>query len=179
MEETDPGHRSSEPAPRAGRDPSLDTAPAAELPGSREFHRGGPCAQLAWEPSGPLLRAVSSLVLVLSLRKRFSGIVPTLATETPRAGTIPGLLTTASRGLACTCTRACAPSRFSRVQLVAALWTVAQQAPPSMGFSRQEYWSGLPCPPPGDLPNPGIEPWSLPLQVILNCLSHQGSPCST
>ena len=43
----------------------------------------------------------------------------------------------------------------------AALWTVARQAPPSTGFSRQEYWSGLPCPSPGDLPNPGIEPVSL------------------
>ena len=40
------------------------------------------------------------------------------------------------------------------------LWTVARQAPLSMGFSRQEYWSGLPYPPPGDLPNPGIEPES-------------------
>ena len=40
------------------------------------------------------------------------------------------------------------------------LWTVALQAPPSMGFSRQEYWSGLPCPPAGDLPNPGIKPGS-------------------
>ena len=37
-------------------------------------------------------------------------------------------------------------------------WTVAHQAPPSMEFSRQEYWSGLPGPSPGDLPNPGIEP---------------------
>ena len=37
-------------------------------------------------------------------------------------------------------------------------WTVAQQVPLSMGFSRQEYWSGLPCPSPGDLSNPGIEP---------------------
>ena len=52
-------------------------------------------------------------------------------------------------------------SRFSRVQLFATLRTVAQQAPLSMGFSMQEYWSGLPCPPPGDLPNPGIEPMSL------------------
>ena len=42
------------------------------------------------------------------------------------------------------------------------LWTVAHQAPLSMGFSRQEYWSGLPCSPPGDLPNTGIEPVSLP-----------------
>ena len=41
-----------------------------------------------------------------------------------------------------------------------ALWTVARQAPLSMGLSRQEYWSGLPFPPPGDLPNPGIEPSS-------------------
>ena len=40
-------------------------------------------------------------------------------------------------------------------------WTVAHQAPLSMGFSRQEYWSGVPCPPPGDLPDPGIEPASL------------------
>ena len=41
------------------------------------------------------------------------------------------------------------------------LWTVARQAPLSMGFSRQEYWSGLPFPPPGDLPDPGIKPESL------------------
>ena len=41
------------------------------------------------------------------------------------------------------------------------LWTVAHQAPLSMGFSRQKYWSGLPCSPPGDLPDPGIEPASL------------------
>ena len=40
-------------------------------------------------------------------------------------------------------------------------WTVAHQAPLSMDFSRQEYWSGLPCPPPGDLPDPGIKPLSL------------------
>ena len=40
-------------------------------------------------------------------------------------------------------------------------WTVACQAPLSMGFSRQEYWSGLPCPPPGDLSDPGTEPTSL------------------
>ena len=51
-------------------------------------------------------------------------------------------------------------SRFSRVRLLATPWTVAYQVPPSMGFSRQEYWSGLPFPSPGDLPDPGIEPWS-------------------
>ena len=44
-------------------------------------------------------------------------------------------------------------------------WTVARQAPLSMGFSRQEYWSGLPCPPPGDLPNPAIELRSSELQA--------------
>ena len=51
--------------------------------------------------------------------------------------------------------------RFSRVQLFVTVWAVALQAPLSMGFSRREYWSGLPCPSPGDLPNPGIEPASL------------------
>ena len=54
---------------------------------------------------------------------------------------------------------------FSCVQLFAILWTVACQAPPSMGFSRQEYWSGLPFPSPGDLPDPGIEPVSPALQI--------------
>ena len=50
---------------------------------------------------------------------------------------------------------------LNRVQLFVTLWTVAHQAPLSMGFSRQEYFSGLPCPPPGDLPDPGIEPASV------------------
>ena len=54
---------------------------------------------------------------------------------------------------------------LSHVRLFATLWTVAHQAPPSMGFSRQEYWSGLPFPSPGDLPNPGIEPQSPTLQA--------------
>ena len=49
---------------------------------------------------------------------------------------------------------------LSHVQLFVTPWTVAYQAPPSMEFSRQEYWSGLPFPSPGDLPNPGIEPRS-------------------
>ena len=55
----------------------------------------------------------------------------------------------------------CVLTCFSRVQLFAIPWTVAHHAPLSMGFSRQEYWSGLPCPTPGDLPDPGIEPRSL------------------
>ena len=53
------------------------------------------------------------------------------------------------------CTRA---QSFSHVRLFAPLWTVACQAPLSMGYPRQEYWSGLPFPPPGDLPDPGMEP---------------------
>ena len=53
---------------------------------------------------------------------------------------------------------------LSRVQLFATPWTVAHQVPPSMGFSRQEYWSGLPFPSPGDLPDPEIEPRSPALQ---------------
>ena len=55
-------------------------------------------------------------------------------------------------------------SRFSHVQLSGTPWTVACKAPLSMGFSRQEYWSGLPFPSPGYLPNPGIKPRSPTLQ---------------
>ena len=58
------------------------------------------------------------------------------------------------------CVRACVLSHFSHVWLLATIWTVARQAPLSMGFSRQEYWSVFPCPPPGDLPDPGMEPTS-------------------
>ena len=66
----------------------------------------------------------------------------------------------------CVCVLSC----FSRVRLFATLWTVAHQAPLSMVFSRQEYWSGLPFPPAGDLPYPGIEPASPALQAdILYC----------
>ena len=76
-------------------------------------------------------------------------------------------------------------SSFSRVRLFVTPWTVAHQAPLSMGFSRQGYWRGLPCPPPGDLPNPGTEPASLaspalaggflttsaPLEALLHSMS--------
>ena len=60
----------------------------------------------------------------------------------------------------------CMLSCFSCVQLFVTLWTIVCQAPLSMGFSRQEYWSGLPRPPPGDIPNPGIEPMSLMSPVL-------------
>ena len=56
---------------------------------------------------------------------------------------------------------------LSRVPLFVTPWIVARQAPPSMGFSRQEYWSGLTFPSPGDLPDPGIEPRSPALQAKL------------
>ena len=65
----------------------------------------------------------------------------------------------------CGCVHACTQS-LRCVQLFVTLWTVAYQSPLSMGFSRQEYWSGLPCPSPGDLPNPGVEPMS-PVSLTL------------
>ena len=68
---------------------------------------------------------------------------------------------------------------LSHVPLFATSWSVAHQVPLSMEFSWQEYWSGLPFPPPGDLPNPGIEPMSLASlhwQVYSLPLSHLGSP---
>ena len=69
-------------------------------------------------------------------------------------------------------------SHFSRVRLSATLWTVAHRAPLSRGFSRQEYWSGLPCPPSGDLPDPGIKPLSLksPALTVLYHYRPLGNP---
>ena len=64
----------------------------------------------------------------------------------------------------CVCVCVCVKS-LSRVRVFETPWTVVRQAPLSMGFSRQEYWSGLPFPSPGDLPNPGIEPGSPALQA--------------
>ena len=61
----------------------------------------------------------------------------------------------------CARVRASVLSHFSRVRVFATPWTVTRQASLSMGYSRREYWSGLPYPPPGDLPVPGIEPGSL------------------
>ena len=65
---------------------------------------------------------------------------------------------------------------LSHVQLFATPWTVACQAPLSMGFSRQEYWSGLPFPPPGDLPNPGIKPTSPALVDVFFATELPGKP---
>ena len=73
----------------------------------------------------------------------------------------------------------CVPaSCFSHVRLFSTLWTTTCQAPLSTGFSRQECWSGLPCPPPGGLPDPGVKPTSpatLALQADSLLLSHQES----
>ena len=73
----------------------------------------------------------------------------------------------------------CTLSYFSDVQLFATPWPIAHKAPLSMGFSRQENWSGVLCPPPRDLPKPGIKPMSPAapaLQVDSLPLSHQGMP---
>ena len=71
-------------------------------------------------------------------------------------------------------------SHFSRVQRCVTLCTAACQTPLSMGFSRQEYWGGLPCPhPPGDLPNPGIEPRSPTLQADSLPSEPPGKPKNT
>ena len=74
----------------------------------------------------------------------------------------------------------CVLNRFGHVRLFAALWTVACQAPLSVGFSRQEYWSGWPFPSPGNLPDPGVKLGSPALQAdsapTLYPLSYEGSP---
>ena len=64
----------------------------------------------------------------------------------------------------------CVLSRFSRVRPFVTLWIIALQASLSMGFSRREYWRGLPCPPSEDLPDPGIEPASLPSPAMADGL---------
>ena len=65
---------------------------------------------------------------------------------------------------------------LSRVRLFATPWTVAHQAPPSMGFSKQEYWSGLPFPSPGDLPDPRIKPRSPTFQADTLTSEPPGKP---
>ena len=73
--------------------------------------------------------------------------------------------------------RLCVPvCLVSRIQLFAPLWTVTHQAPLSMGFSRQVYWSGLPFPSPGDLPDPGIEPESPYLAGRFSTTEPPGKP---
>ena len=71
----------------------------------------------------------------------------------------------------CVCAQA-----LNRVQLFATPWTAAHQTPLSMGFPRQEYWSGLPFPTPGDLPDPGIELTSLAPPALAGMFSTTGPP---
>ena len=78
---------------------------------------------------------------------------------------ISSLTVTCLIACVCVCVCVCELSQLSRVQLFATLWNVLGQAPQSMRFSRQEYWSGLPFPLPGDLPDPGIETRSPALQA--------------
>ena len=72
--------------------------------------------------------------------------------------------------------KTCKLSCFSHVQLLATLWTVAHQSPLHMGFSRQGYWSGLPCHPPRGLPDPRIEPMSLTSPALTGGFFTTGSP---
>ena len=88
-----------------------------------------------------------------------------MATAVPRTGL---------KRMRLTCMLSC----FSRLRLFSTLWTVAHQAPLSMGFFRQDYWSGLPCPPPGDLLDPGIEPGSPALQADSLPTETPGNPKS-
>ena len=76
-------------------------------------------------------------------------------------------------------TAVCCAESFSRVRLFAAPWTEARQAPLSTGFSRQEHWRGLPCPPPEDLPNPRIGPRSPTLQADSLPAEPPGKPQNT
>ena len=71
--------------------------------------------------------------------------------------------------------------RGSGAWLFAMLWTIAHQAPLSMGLSQQEYWSGFPCPPPGDLPGPGIEPWGscIGRQILYHWATWEALPAPT
>ena len=82
----------------------------------------------------------------------------------PPQGQVPGLILiciSSPKTASGPCSSCFMLSRFSRIWLCTIPRTAARQAPLSMGFSRQEYWSGLPCPPPGDLPYPGIKPMSV------------------
>ena len=85
----------------------------------------------------------------------------------------------AANGLMLILLIACMLSRFSRVWLFATPWTVTFQGSLSMGFSRQDYWSGLSCPPPGDLLYPGIKPSSLRSPALASGFLTTRATCRT
>ena len=87
--------------------------------------------------------------------------------------TFPLVVNWLNKTIVCVCV--CMYRHVQSVWLFATLWTVVCQAPLSRGFHRQEYWSGLPCPSPEVLPNPGIKTWSPILQSFSLLLSHRGT----
>ena len=93
--------------------------------------------------------------------KNYNSLVTSWSFESSTRKRLLGLPTTINS------TNVCRWSYFNHVWLFVTLSTLNRQAPLSMGFSRQEYWSGLPYSPPGDLPNPGIEP------SFISCIYHQ------
>ena len=108
------------------------------------------------------LKCIQRVPCIWTLHMCFESTVTSPLCESNKAslGTQPTQWLCSTTILQSVCS-ACELSCFSCVRLWATLWTVACQAPLSMGFSRQEYWSGLPCPPPRDLRHPGTEPTSL------------------
>ena len=140
-------------------------------------------------PQTPIL-VIKCLLMLSPLHRQSAGDNPNpRALPVPAASFHPGLPRDAqsspsspdatlflSRDL---CVHACSVTQLSHVWLSAVLWTIADQAPLSMGFPRQEYWSGLPFPPARDLPDPGIHKHLLQLwhwQTDSLPLSHLGSP---
>ena len=113
------------------------------------FLRPQPSLRILWILSTLYLKGTDSL-----------GTSPVVQCLRLCASTAEGMGSIPGQGIKILMPRACMLNHFSRVLLSAALWTVTRQAPLSMGFSRQEYQSGLPRLPPGDLPDPGIEPMS-------------------
>ena len=125
-----------------------------------------------WDGHRPLMLTSSSLTWFSSKIPHLTGT--TIPSSTQSRNWVVNLYILCSF-LHSTCVLSCS----SRVRPCATQWTVSCQTPLSMGFSRQEYWNGLPCPPPGDLPDPRIEPASPAshaLQAILLTAESLGKP---
>jgi len=125
-----------------------------------------------WQPWDTWL---NSQLLLLNISFLFDSLVFHIKEINCKVLTYHGLLKTKfMKGLS-----VCMLSCFTHIRLFVNPWTVAHQAPPSMGLSRQGYWSELPCPPPGDLPDLGMEtmsPQTPTWQADSLPLSHRGSP---
>ena len=116
------------------------------------------------------LRIFHMLTLLSSLKHSLSGLISILI------GSVVLWLSTLAPASGTRQVSEVKVKSLSRVPLFATPWTVAHQALPSMGFSRQEYWSGLPFPSPGDLPDPGIEPRCPALQADTLISEPPGKP---